>query len=385
MSLPRRLVWVSAAAAAVAVFGAGVAVGFALQPSPHRASVLDEAQARIQAQAARPVSRTTLQRAAVEGMLGALDDRWSSYYAPAAFERFAAVLEGRYAGVGIWVRRTAAGQVVVMSVQHGSPADLGALRPGDVVVSVDGRSVAGRSVADVVSSLRGDAGTSVTVVVQRGEQRLVRLLQRENLDSEDVSLQHLSSSVVELRVTAFTHGVGRWVRETVAQEQAKHAAGIVLDLRGNPGGLLDEAVETAAAFLRGGEVVSYERRGQPPQVLDAGGDGDSATPLVVLVDAGTASAAEVVAGALQDRGRAVVIGSRTFGKGSVQEPTRLSDGSAFELTVGDYRTPSGRSIDGVGIDPDVAVSPSAGTAAPERRAVEVLSGLLADAGTAGRG
>jgi len=159
----------------------------------------------------------------------------------------------------------------------------------------------------------------------------------------------------------------------------------VLDLRGNPGGLLDEAVEAASAFLDGGPVVSYQRRGQPAQVLRAARGGDTVTPVAVLVDGGTASAAEVMAGALQDRGRAVVVGTRTFGKGSVQQPIHLPGGSVAQMTVARYWTPSGRSLDGVGLEPDIEVPPGSAPSVAQQRAIEVLSGLLADAGTGGRG
>jgi carboxyl-terminal processing protease len=171
----------------------------------------------------------------------------------------------------------------------------------------------------------------------------------------------------------------------VQEAQARHLRGVVLDLRGNPGGLFDEAVATASAFLDGGPVVSYEQRGRSRQVVDATTGGVVGLPLVVLVDGGTASAAEIVAGALQDRGRAVLIGSRTFGKGSVQAPSQLSDGSALELTVGHYLTPSGRSLDGVGIVPDLEMPHATAANTVVERAVEVLSGLTADAGSSGRG
>jgi carboxyl-terminal processing protease len=160
---------------------------------------------------------------------------------------------------------------------------------------------------------------------------------------------------------------------------------VVLDLRGDPGGLLTEAVEVAGAFLDGGVVVSYQKRGEPLHDLDAPGGGQTTIPLVVLVDGGTASAAEIVAAALQDRNRAVVVGSKTYGKGSVQEPMTLSDGSALEFTVGRYLTPSGRSIDGIGIEPDISVKSSLGSAVAETRAVEVLRGLIAATDTTGRG
>ena len=175
---------------------------------------------------------------------------------------------------------------------------------------------------------------------------------------------------------AFSRGVGDLVARALAADPADHAHGVLLDLRGDPGGLVDEAVKVAGAFLDGGRVVSYQERGAS-HVLDAARGGDTTTPLVVLVDGGTASAAEIVAAALQDRDRAVIVGSRTFGKGSVQEPTTLSDGSAIEFTVGRYLTPSGRSIDGVGIEPDVAVPASAADSVGLARGLDVLRGLAA--------
>jgi carboxyl-terminal processing protease len=254
-----------------------------------------------------------------------------------------------------------------------------------VLTSVAGASVAGRTVADVVTGLRGASGTTVSVGVRRGTATIVTTLRRTTINDHDVSKTMLNSTTEMLRVNAFTRGVGRWTRAQVSSAQQRHLQGIVLDLRNDPGGLLDEAVETASAFLQGGAVVSYVQRGSSPKVLDALGQGNTTIPLVVLVDGGTASAAEIVAAALQDRGRAVVVGSQTFGKGSVQAPSQLSDGSAIELTVGHYFTPSGHSLDGVGVTPDVVVPPGTPESIVQQRALEVLSGITADAGSSGRG
>ncbi|GAA3232282.1 S41 family peptidase [Actinocorallia longicatena] len=181
-------------------------------------------------------------------------------------------------------------------------------------------------------------------------------------ETGDVTVRH-EKQVTVVRVAVFTRGVGAQVRAAVRGSRA-----VILDLRGNPGGLLDEAVETASAFLAAGPVVTYEKRGLAPEVIQVTSPGDVRVPVVVLVDGGTASAAEIVAGCLRDRDRAVIVGSRTFGKGTVQEPVRLSDGSAVELTVGRYRTPGGRNLEGVGIEPDVAVR----SADAEQRARDVL-------------
>jgi carboxyl-terminal processing protease len=259
------------------------------------------------------------------------------------------------------------------------------LQAGDDLVAVGGVPVAGRTVAEVVTGLRGNPGSNVSVEVKRGVGTVTTNLRRARIDEDDVSSSMLTPSIESLRIDAFTRGVGRWVRTQVRTAQRQHVQGLVLDLRDNPGGLLDEAVETASAFLAGGPVVSYKQRGSEPKVLDALGGGNTTIPLVVLVDGGTASAAEIVAGALQDRGRAVVVGSQTFGKGSVQAPSQLSDGSALELTVGHYFTPSGRSLDGVGITPDVLVPAGSADSVVDQRALEVLSGITADAGSAGRG
>jgi carboxyl-terminal processing protease len=381
---------VAMAAAVTVAYAAGAATGTLSAPSATSSrsatsTVLDQAESTIEQRAAKPVPRANLQRAAVQGMLRALGDQWSAYYAPDDFAHFQQVLSGSYTGVGVWIRRTSTGALKVTSVQPASPASTAGLQTGDVVTAVDGTPVEDRTVAEVVTGLRGAPGSDVSVEVQRGTSTFTATLRRTTISDDDVSATMLTTSVERLRINAFTRGVGKWTRTQVRSAQRRHLGGLVLDLRDDPGGLLDEAVETASAFLADGPVVSYVERGAAPKVLDALGGGNTTLPLVVLVDGGTASAAEIVAGALQDRGRAVVVGSRTFGKGSVQAPSQLSDGSALELTVGRYYTPSGRSLDGVGLTPDVAVPADSLESVVDQRALDVLSGITADAGTAGRG
>jgi carboxyl-terminal processing protease len=347
--------------------------------------VIDEAAERIAANASRPVEPEALQRAAIEGMLRALGDRWSSYYGASEFASFEQALEGRYSGVGVWLRHGTAGDVEIGSVQEGSPADTAGVVPGDVLLAVDGDPLTGGSVDQAAQQLRGEGGTHVRLALRssRGE-RAVRLT-RSTFSSTSLTVERLRGQVLRLTISGFTRGVGREVRNALAEDASAYKGGIVLDLRDNSGGYLDEAVEVASAFLDGGPVVSYERRGAGVKTLDALGRGNTTTPVVVLVNGATASAAEVVAAGLQDRGRGVVVGSRTYGKGSVQEPSRLSDGSALELTVGQYLTPSGRSLEGVGVDPDVAVEETLTRDVAERRSIEVLTGLIAALGTSGQG
>ena len=372
----------------VAVFVGGVLTGVVGSRQPaatSEPSVIEEAATRIQEQAARSVDRDVLERAAVEGMLKALGDRWSTYFETNEFAAFEDALEGRYSGVGLWLRQGYDGEVVVASVQEGTPADVAGILAGDRVVAVDGLALAGRNLAEVVLALRGEDGSRVAVAVQRSDGDQTFVLTRVPVASEDVVTERLAGNVLRIRIESFSRGVGREIRAALDREMPNGLDGVVLDVRGNGGGLLDEAVEVAGVFLDGGAVVTVERRGAAANTLEALGVGDVTTPLVVLVDSGTASAAEILAGALQDRNRAVVVGGRTFGKGSVQEPARLSDGSAIELTVGRYLLPSGRAVDDVGIEPDVQIPTNAAATLAERRAIEVLSGLTAAMSAQGRG
>jgi carboxyl-terminal processing protease len=374
--LSRRVLVASATVLALgASYGAGVVTGV-VGSSGTSAGVIDAAADRIEQSAAHPVDRAELERAAVEGMLKALGDRWSSYYDPSEYASFEDALEGRYSGIGLWVRAGQEG-VVVSSVQVDSPAAEAGLVPGDVVVAVDGWPTSGGSVGEVVQRLRGPAGSDVVVAIARDGVTSSVSVTRTLLATSEVTVEQLADGVTRIDLSTFTRGVGRSVREALAGDPETYAGGVVLDLRSNPGGLLDEAVEVSSAFLDGGPVVSYEQRDAPDRTLYAVGSGNTSVPVVVLVDGGTASAAEVVAAALQDRSRAVVVGSRTYGKGSVQEPSVLPDGSAIEFTIGRYLTPTGRVIDGRGVEPDVLVDPAATPEVAEQRALEVLRGLTA--------
>ena len=376
----RRALRLAGFAAALALaYTGGVATGVVGSREPPASGVLDEAAERLAAGAAEPVTRESLRRAAVDGMLRALNDSWSSYYPPREAAAASSTIEGRYTGVGLWLRPGGATGIQVGSVQAHSPAAVAGVVIGDAVVTVDGRAFAPGDVAGAAAALRGTAGAApgrVELVVRNDGRNRRLTLARATFAASDVAVERLPAGVALVRVAAFTRGVGREVRRALPAAN-RPAGGVVLDLRGNPGGLVTEAVEVASLWLDGGTVVAYERRGEPRRELAALGKGDTTTPLVVLVDAGTASAAEIVAAALQERGRAVIVGGRTYGKGSVQEPTRLSDGSALEFTVGRYLTPSGRSLEGLGLEPDVVVSAAAAPVVAEQRATEVLRGLVA--------
>jgi carboxyl-terminal processing protease len=309
---------------------------------------------------------------AAERAVSRSGDRWAAVYSQGEYEEFEASLDGRYTGVGLEARRERDGRTEITKVQPGSPAAAAGVRPGDRLRTVDGRSVDGLPVTDVVALLRGDAedasaGTPVRLGLERGTRAWTETVRRALLSRDSVTVREVADRVTVVTVAAFTKGVGGAVRDAVRRTPA--GGRIVLDLRGNSGGLVAEAVTTASVFLDGGLVATYDVDGVQ-RALHAEAGGDTRKPLVVLVDGGTMSAAELLTGALQDRGRAIVVGSRTFGKGSVQMPRRLPDGSVAELTVGHYRTPSGHGVDGRGITPDLEADDGA-----LGRAETVLSGL----------
>ncbi|WP_202233920.1 S41 family peptidase [Actinacidiphila reveromycinica] len=306
---------------------------------------------------------------AAQQLVSRSGDRWSSSYTAQEYAGFQQALAGRYVGTGVSVRRVDGGRIQIAEVQAGSPADRAGLRSGDVLAAIGDTRCTGMPVTEVVAALRGDnvPGSPVTLDVERGARDWTVAVHRATLATEAVTVTRQPDGPTVVKVDAFTKGVGAQVAAAV--RDSDH--GVLLDLRGNSGGLVSEAVATASAFLDGGLVATYDVHGRQ-QALYAADGGDTSVPLVVLVDGGTMSAAEMLSGALQDRGRAVVIGSRTFGKGSVQMPTTLPDGSVAELTVGHYRLPDGRTVDGTGIAPDVVVSGGQDPVAASR---EVFAGL----------
>ncbi|WP_151775147.1 S41 family peptidase [Streptomyces abyssomicinicus] len=311
---------------------------------------------------------------AAERAVSRSGDRWGVVYTPGEYQEFEEALDGRYTGVGVWAARGKDGGVTVTRVRDGSPADEAGLRAGDRVLTVDGRSTEGLPVTEVLARLRGatpgeepqNAGSTVRIGLERDGRRWSETLRRALLPTDSVTVRRTAGGATLIKVSAFTKGAGDQIRAAASEAPDD---GILLDLRGNSGGLVTEAVDAASAFLDGGLVATYDLRGEQ-RALHAERGRSTSGPLVVLVDSGTMSAAELVTGALQDRGRAVVVGSRTFGKGAVQMPTELPGGSVAELTVGHYRTPSGRGVDGEGIMPDLVAGPNA-----EERAERVLTGL----------
>lgn len=304
-------------------------------------------------------------------------DRWSSAYSAQEYEAHQRTLAGEYVGTGIALVRAADGRIEVSEVHDGSPAARAGIRAGDEIRTLDGTPLAGLPVTEAVGRLRGSddperagPGSTVLLGLARDARHWEVEVERARLTEQTVTVSRDVPGVTRVHVSSFTRGSAELLRAAVGS--APPADGVLLDLRGNDGGLVSEAAEAASVFLDGGLVATYDVHGAQ-QALHAEPGGETDRPLVVLVDGGTMSAAEMLTGALQDRNRAVVVGSPTFGKGTVQLPCEQGDGSVAELTVGRYVTPSGRVVDeATGIVPDLLVE---GEEDAVSRARTVLSGL----------
>lgn len=363
------------------IFAAGFLFGSILNRDSNE-SVLDEVTKKILANSANQTDQQTLERAAIDGMLKSLGDKWSQYLPSTGNKSFEESIEGQFSGIGVWIRSDESGAVSVAGIVPSSPAEFAKIQNGDVIESVDGVSTFNRPLSEVANLLSGENNTNAILAVKRNDELLSFNIKRTDLKTNPVEAKILNEGVISIAISEFNRGSARALRAALGSS-GQEITGVILDLRGNPGGLLVEAVDVAGAFLNGGLVVEFHRSGQSPEVFNALGNGDSRTPLVVIVDRGTASAAEVVAAALQDRNRAIIVGEKTFGKATVQNSESLSNGAEIELTVGYYITPSGKKLEGQGIEPDIEVSANEEKFVAEQRALQVLSGLLASVGQRG--
>jgi carboxyl-terminal processing protease len=317
----------------------------------------------------RAVDVNKLEQSGVTGMLKSLNDPWTEYLSPSLVRWFEQDLQGTYTGIGATLEMKGA-KLLVKSVFTGSPAQLAGLGAGDHVISVDGRPTAGLSLVANIAHIKGAAGTKVTLVVQpaQGIARRTLTLTRKEIAMPLTVHRMLHAGSVPVGYVAlsqFADGAGAQVQAAVSDLTAKGAKWIVLDLRNNGGGLLAEAVRVTGDFLKSGVVVSTEGLHSARRVLDVTGNQPTGLPVVILVNGNTASASEIVSGALQDHRRAVLIGTRTFGKGLVQNILALPGGAALKITTAIYLTPDGRNINKLGIRPDRVVSDNAKTKADE--------------------
>jgi carboxyl-terminal processing protease len=300
----------------------------------------------------RKVPRSQLVNRGIAGAVESLKDPFSHYFDPATYKQFQNTTNPSFSGIGVTVRGVERG-LAIESVIAGTPASHAGLRPGDLIVAVGSSELSGHPESFAIALIKGRPGTKVTLTIQRGPQRTVHRIERAHVTEPVVAARIVRRHGVRYGVVvyaSFTAQSSDQVRAAVRRMLARGAKGIVLDLRGNGGGLLDEAVGVASIFVPDGTIVSTAGRVQPRHVYTATGDAlKPAVPLVVLVDRGTASAAEIVTGALRDRHRAKIVGTNTFGKGVFQEVRNLPNGGALDLTVGQYFLPNGENIGGKGV------------------------------------
>jgi len=337
-------------------------------PGPVRDTLVQDSDGRVYDEAIdtlardyyRNVDRKKLLDQSLDRAVRSLDDRFSNYFAPHDYADFQQATEGRFEGVGMTVEPVENG-LRVITVYKGSPADVGGLKSGDVITHVNGHSLAGSSSEESTTQIKGPAGTEVKLTVRSGKDTRVLTLKRAEVAIPVVQSEMRHSDghkIAYVHLAGFTAGAGDSVRAAVKKLLAQGATGVVLDLRNNGGGLLNEAVSVSSIFLPDGRVVSTKGRARPERVYNAtGGAINSDIPVVVLVNDHSASASEIVTGALQDRHRAEVVGTRTFGKGVFQEIEPLSNGGALDITVGEYFLPSGRNLGGGGVKRGAGVTP----------------------------
>ncbi len=366
----RRLRLFFGALALVLASSAAFALGAPAAASPYRnLSTFARALAHIELSYVSAVDQDKLVYGAIRGMVRTLDPH-SDYLDPEEFRVLASDTRGRFGGVGVEID-VRDGWLTITAVFPNGPAQRAGLRVGDRFVSIDGMRARDLPIEEAVRRMRGEPGTEVRVALRRSDDQpaIETTLRREIISVDAVEARVLQDRHVYVRLRVFQETTASELADVLdeAVESMRHKGdvrGILLDLRDNPGGLLDQAIAVADEFLEEGVIVST--RGRDGRELAVAGARKSGTrpawPLVALVNGYTASAAEIVAGALRDHHRALIVGTRTFGKGSVQNVIELPDASALKLTVARYYTPSGRSIQAEGIEPDVVIEQAASPA-----------------------
>lgn len=356
--------------AAAPSFESGILLGQPLEPSPSQApnefKTFWEAWSFLDDQFYGEIpSDSERVYGAIQGMVSTFDDQHTAFIDPARAAVMSENIRGSFEGIGATIRLNETDQLVVVEALPDRPAFKAGLRPGDVILKIDDGPVKGLSLYEAVGLIRGPAGSSVVLTVEReGEPDAFEVeVVRAKIEIQVVEAKILPDApqIGYVRLTQFSNGATLKVARAVKTLQDQGAVAIVFDLRSNPGGLLSEAVEVSSLFIAEGTVVIEKLKDGQQKKFEAGNHHHVATeiPLVLLVNGGSGSASEIVAGAMQDLARATLIGEQTFGKGTVQLPHDLSDGSELRVTIAEWLTPDARQIHGQGITPDIMVEMTA--------------------------
>jgi carboxyl-terminal processing protease len=298
----------------------------------------------------------TLIEGAIDGMLNKVD-RYSYFMSPSEYKEMQQEYEGHYGGIGIVITMRDNKLTIVSPIKN-TPGEKAGLRAGDIISAIDGKETTEMSQMKAVDMMRGEEGTEVTLTIDRGDEDLFDVkITRKDIEVPYVETEMKTEEIGYISLAQFIENVGKDVEKAVADLKAQGAKGIILDLRNNPGGLLNESIDVASVFLDKGVVVSVKQKDETERILEVNQEinSDTQIPLIVLINKGSASASEIVAGAVKDYGRGKLMGTTTFGKGVVQSVVPLEDGSAVSLTTARYYTPDGNYIHEKGIEPETKI------------------------------
>ena len=306
-----------------------------------------------------PLEEQDLMIGALEGMVNSIGDDNTSYMDAAEFESWNQSLNGEFEGIGATVRQDEdSGALLIVSPLDGSPAEASGLLPGDAIVEVGGEDITDLSQTEIINRVRGPAGSAILLGIQReGEEELLDItIIRARIELPDVESRMLDNNIGYIRLHQFSNRTTDNLRAALLELDANNLSGLVLDLRNNPGGFLETSLQVISQFINEGPILIQQLPGENERVFEATGNALAPdVPLAVLVDAGSASASELVAGSLRDLERAVIVGTTTFGKATVQTIHPLSDGGALRITIARWVTPDGISVETDGLSPDVAI------------------------------
>jgi carboxyl-terminal processing protease len=341
----------------------GIGIG-----SRERDSVVDSAIDLLTENAPSEITRQALERAAIEGALKASGDQWANYFPSSAIDKLEERNSNILTGIGVTLKKARSGAIEIVKVISGTTAEKAGLLAGDQILEVNETDVQGASLATVGALIRGEIGRELQLRVLRNSEKIEFSVATERVNLNTVEGSQIDNGVAYLAISNFASGTSEEAKSAISSLDSRN--GVILDLRSNPGGQVLEAVKVAEIFIGSGLITSYKVSGEE-RVFNARNKNPILSPIIVMINRGTSSAAELLAAAIQDRNRGVVIGERSYGKGSVQDFITLEDGSKIELTVALYLTPSGRTIEGVGVTPDLVVKAED----LNLKALQILGGL----------
>ncbi len=361
--------WLAALAAAAVIFWLGVGVGNGglslhrqrgvsgdLPAKPDYSSVNQVYKALIENYDGK-LSETQLENGLKHGLATSTNDPYTEYFTPKEAKQFNDQLNNQFSGIGAELGRDKDGNLQVIAPVAGTPAAQAGLQAQDLITSINGSSTSGISVDTAVHKIRGPAGSKVTLQIVRKSQPLTLTITRQNITVPSVNTKILPGNIGYIQISSFSNDTPQLAQKAASQFKSQNVTGIVLDLRNDPGGLLDSAVQVSSLWLPEGKLILQEKRGSTvvKSYYAQGGDQLKGIPTVVLTDGGSASASEITAGALHDNGAAYVIGQKSYGKGVVQQLINFKDGSQLKVTVASWYRPDGQNINKKGITPDQTV------------------------------